>query len=105
AQGQNYFQASGDAGAYVGQINPPSAEPYVTMVGGTALFTVTTNGPYQSENTWVGSGGGISTFYGIPDWQQGINMQTNLGSTTMRNFPDVAMMADTSIFIAANNGT
>jgi subtilase family serine protease len=54
---------------------------------------------------WVGSGGGASTFYAMPDYQQGINMTPLYGSSTMRNFPDVAMMADTVIFIAANNGT
>ncbi|MGO8700130.1 MAG: protease pro-enzyme activation domain-containing protein [Limisphaerales bacterium] len=105
AQGQNYFQASGDAGAYVGQIDPPAAEPYVTICGGTALSTTTPGGAWQSENTWVGSGGGISTAYAIPAWQQGINMTPIQGSTTMRNFPDVAMMADTVIFLAANNST
>jgi len=105
AQGQNYFQASGDAGAYSGAIDPPAAEPYVTICGGTALSTVTPGGAWQSESAWVGSGGGISTAYAIPSWQQGISMAANGGSTTMRNFPDVAMMADTVIFIAANNGT
>jgi len=105
AQGQNYFQASGDAGAYVGTINPPAAEPYVTIVGGTALYTVTPGGAWQKELTWVGSGGGVSTFYAIPNYQQGINMAPLQGSSTMRNFPDVSMMADTVIFLAANNGT
>jgi hypothetical protein len=105
AQGQNYFQASGDAGAYVGQINPPAAEPYVTICGGTALSTVSPGGAWQSENTWVGSGGGVSTAYAIPAWQEGINMGPIQGSSTMRNFPDVAMMADTVIFLAANGST
>ena len=105
AQGQNFFVASGDAGAYVGIINPPAAEPYITIVGGTALNTVTPGGAWQQELAWVGSGGGASTFYAMPDYQQGINMTPLYGSSTMRNFPDVAMMADTVIFIAANNGT
>jgi hypothetical protein len=105
AQGQNFFVASGDAGAYVGTINPPAAEPYITIVGGTRLYTVTPGGAWQQELTWVGSGGGVSTFYAIPNYQQGINMTPLQGSSTMRNFPDVAMMADTVIFIAANNGT
>jgi hypothetical protein len=105
AQGQNFFVASGDAGAYVGTINPPAAEPYITVVGGTALYTVSPGGAWQQELAWVGSGGGISTFYAIPNYQQGINMTPIHGSSTMRNFPDVAMMADTVIYIAANNGT
>ncbi len=103
-QGQNFFQASGDGGAEVGVINPPACEPYITLVGGTDLYTVSPGGAYQSELAWVGSGGGTSTFYAIPDYQQGINMTPIYGSSTMRNFPDVSMMADTVIFIAANNG-
>ncbi|HUD45995.1 MAG TPA: protease pro-enzyme activation domain-containing protein [Candidatus Baltobacteraceae bacterium] len=104
-QGQNFFVTSGDGGAYVGTINPPAAEPYITVVGGTRLFTDTPGGPWQQELTWLGSGGGVSTFYAIPNYQQGINMAPLEGSGTMRNFPDVAMMADTVIFIAANNTT
>jgi hypothetical protein len=105
AQGQNFFVASGDGGAEVGAINPPAGEPYITVVGGTDLYTVTPGGAWQQELTWVGSGGGVSTFYAMPNYQQGINMAPLQGSSTMRNFPDVAMMADTVIFIAANNGT
>ncbi len=105
AQGQNFFQASGDSGAVVGPIDPPGAEPYVTEVGGTALFTVTPGGAWQQELAWGGSSGGVSTFYAMPNYQQGINMAPLYGSSTMRNFPDVAMMADIAIFIAANNGT
>ena len=74
AQGQNFFVASGDAGAYVGTINPPAAEPYITVVGGTALYTATPGGAWQGELAWVGSGGGVSTFYAIPNYQQGINL-------------------------------
>ncbi len=104
-QGQNFFVASGDGGAQVGTINPPACEPYITLVGGTDLYTVTPGGAWQQELAWAGSGGGVSTFYAIPNYQQGINMTPIHGSSTMRNFPDVAMMADTVIFIAANNGT
>ncbi len=54
---------------------------------------------YDSEVVWndndgVGSSGGISTYYGIPSWQQGINMAAVHGSSTMRNTPDVAMVAE-----------
>ena len=51
----------------------------------------------------MGSSGGISTTYSIPVWQQGINMTTNLGSTTRRNIPDVALTAD-NVFVRYNNG-
>jgi len=105
AQGQNFFEASGDSGAVVGPIDPPGAEPYVTEVGGTALYTVTPGGAWQEELAWSGSSGGVSTFYAMPNYQQGINTAPLYGSGTMRNFPDVAMMADIAIFIAANNNT
>ena len=38
--------------------------------------------------------GGFGTFYTIPTWQQGINMTASQGSTTFRNFPDVALTGD-----------
>jgi hypothetical protein len=105
AQGQNFFVASGDGGAEVGAIDPPGAEPYITVVGGTDLYTVTPGGAWQQELVWGGSGGGVSTFYAMPDYQQGINMTPLHGSSTMRNFPDVAGMADFVMFVAANNTT
>jgi hypothetical protein len=56
-----------------------------------------------SETTWSGSGGGISSIYPIPDWQLGINMSANHGSTTMRNIPDVAMIAE-NVWEMADDG-
>src|SRR5207244_6097482 len=61
-------------------------------------------GSWLSETTWFGSGGGISTAYEIPVWQRGVNMSANQGSTTMRNIPDVACLADDVIWVVANNG-
>jgi len=64
---------------------------------------------WESETTWQGpagtdacgnsvppqaSAGGISTVYTIPSWQQGISMTANQGSTTMRNSPDVSLVAN-----------
>jgi Pro-kumamolisin, activation domain/Viral BACON domain len=93
AQGQSFFLASGDNGAFVGAVFQPSDDPYITVVGGTTL-TTDNSGAWRSEETWNGSSGGISTVYPIPDWQQGIDMSLNQGSTAMRNIPDVAMIAD-----------
>ena len=104
AQGQSCYIASGDSGAEVGPIFPPGDDPYATIVGGTSLTTSSPGGPWQSETTWIGSSGGVSTKYAIPSWQQGINMVANQGSTAMRNVPDVAMMADTDIFLVFKNG-
>ena len=110
AQGQSFFQASGDSDAYVGAIDSPGDDPYITLVGGTELVMNGLGISYNSESVWNtgygppggapqysnywGSGGGISTTYLIPSWQQGINMSNNLGSTTNRNTPDVALTAD-----------
>jgi len=104
AQGQSLYQASGDSGAYKGSVIPPSDDPNLTVVGGTSLTTSGAGGPWQSEITWTGSGGGISTVYPIPSYQQGISMAASGGSLTMRNIPDVAMTADIQIFLICNNG-
>ncbi len=99
AQGQSFFTASGDYDAFTGLIPFPGDTPYATEVGGTMLTTASAGGAYASEQVWnrnngIGTGGGISTQYAIPSWQQGISMTANLGSTTMRNVPDVALVAE-----------
>jgi hypothetical protein len=109
AQGQSFFQGAGDSGAYPGAIDEPADDPYITVVGGTALTTATTSegGPWKSEAVWLtpagyyegqpipymATGGGVSLSYAIPAWQQGLGMSDNQGSTAMRNLPDVAMVA------------
>ena len=121
-QGQSYFQASGDSDAYTGsqlldvtsEINIPVASTNVTAVGGTSLTMNGAGGSYASEVVWnwnslggqdanVGSGGGVSTFYSIPPWQAGVSMTANLGSTTMRNVPDVALTADDVYVVYTEN--
>ena len=106
AQGQSFFAASGDADAYTGLIPFPSDSPWITQVGGTTLTTSGAGGSWISETVWnkgngTGSGGGISTQYSIPSWQQGINMSTSLGSSTMHNIPDIAMVGD-NIYVKYN---
>ncbi len=109
AQGQSFFQCSGDnCSFYPGSQLQYADDPYITLVGGTTLSTTGPGGGYTSETVWnwgqgEGSGGGISTNYAIPVWQQGVNMSTNGGSTTMRNVPDVALTAD-NIFTISDNG-
>ncbi|HWH71124.1 MAG TPA: S8 family serine peptidase, partial [Candidatus Sulfotelmatobacter sp.] len=108
AQGQSFFQASGDWGAYAGPVLQPTDNPYITIVGGTTLSTAWSGGPWGAETTWkynrnFGSGGGISTFYSIPTWQLGLDISASQGSTTMRTLPDVAMVAD-NIGVICNNG-
>jgi hypothetical protein len=104
AQGQVIFQASGDDGAYPGLIPEPIEMPDVVTVGGTVLLTDSGGGPWQSETVWWLGGGGFSTSIPIPTWQQGIDMSSNQGSTTRRNFPDVAMVSE-SVMVIARNGS
>jgi subtilase family serine protease len=109
AQGQTYFNASGDDDAYTGAIPTPADDPNITIVGGTTLSTTGPGGSWQSETVWnwnsgTGSSGGISTIFSIPDWQQGIDMTANQGSTTMRNIPDVALTAD-NVYVTYGNGS
>lgn len=104
AQGQTFLQASGDDGAYNGPVMTPSDQPNVTSVGGTSLTTAGSGGLWLAESAWSGSGGGISTTYPIPAYQQGLNLGANGGSGTMRNIPDVALTGDVQIFLIQNNG-
>ena len=106
AQGQSFFNASGDNDAYTGLISFPGDSTNITQVGGTTLTTSGASGPWVAETVWnwgngIGSGGGISTQYPIPSWQTNINMTANQGSTTMRNTPDVALTAD-QVYVRAD---
>jgi subtilase family serine protease len=120
AQGQSFFNASGDSDAFTtgsgsanGVDNPslgnaPSSSPYITQVGGTTLATGS-GGDYGSETVWnwgggIGSSGGISSYYSIPSWQANISMAGNGGSASFRNIPDVALTAD-NCYVAYANGS
>ncbi len=102
AQGQSFFVASGDSGAFDIAISPyfyPQEDAYVTAVGGTHLTTTAAGGAWSSEVAWNsppdGSGGGISPDnIAIPGWQNGVANTSNAGSSTLRNVPDVAMEGD-----------
>jgi hypothetical protein len=119
-QGQSFFQASGDSGANWGSSPAeeysawPSDNPYITSVGGTALSTSGPGGFWVSETVWndhydashegnSASSGGISPNYPIPSWQDGVDMSANGGSTTMRNFPDVAAVTTDIAVISGNS--
>ena len=114
SQGQSFFAASGDFDAFTGPFPFPDDSPNITMVGGTSLTTGAPLGPRIAETVWndglqgngqyLGTGGGVSTFYAIPYWQQGINsFPTNGGSTLARNVPDVALTAE-NIWVKYGNG-
>lgn len=102
AQGMSHFIASGDSGAYTcGQTAPPAASfpstlPNVTAVGGTTVFE-SVQGTYFKEAAWggpvaeIGSGGGASQFYSVPDYQKIVAQAAGHG---FRQVPDVASNAD-----------
>ena len=127
AVGQSFFNAAGDSDAFTAgassvngvdnpsSYNAPSSSPIITQVGGTTL-TMNGNGTsYASETVWnwgydssaggyVGSSGGISSYYSIPSWQTNINMTARGGSAKQRNIPDVALTAD-NVFVDYGNGS
>ena len=115
-QGQSFFQACGDYDAFNGPVPFPTDSPNITEVGGTLLTTLAGSGNRSAETVWnrgldstsgqyIGTGGGVSTSYSIPPWQQGINsILTNGGSTTFRNVPDVAMTAE-NVYVTYGNGS
>jgi kumamolisin len=102
AQGMSHFIASGDSGAYTcGQTAPPAASfpstlPNVTAVGGTTVFE-SVQGIYFKEAAWggpvaqIGSGGGASQFYSVPDYQKVVALAAGHG---FRQVPDVSADAD-----------
>jgi subtilase family serine protease len=117
AQGQSFFDASGDAGAFVGNIQFPSDSPSITQVGGTTLSIGDApayswagevswdwdSGPTVTSRHAASSSGGISTYYAIPPWQTNLNMTASQGSSAWRNTPDVAANAD-NCYIYSEDG-
>ena len=109
-QGQSFFEACGDEDAYTTSTFQWDDDPYIIIGGRDHADDGTRAGRGYRKTVWnwgvefgsqddgEGTGGGISANYlgnvPIPSWQQGINMTTNGGSTTMRNIPDVALTAD-----------
>ncbi|HVV73832.1 MAG TPA: S53 family peptidase [Verrucomicrobiae bacterium] len=109
AQGQSFFQSSGDRGAYYAGLTDREDSSFKTIVGGTIL-TTGAGAVWKSETAWNdadgtnATGGGISGTYPIPDYQQPVNMSANQGSPTQRNSPDVAMVAQ-GVWVIYNNGS
>ena len=109
AQGQAFFSAAGDSGAYdcndnTLAVDSPADDPNVVGVGGTTLNTGT-GGSYSSESVWsnpadtsrspngAGGGGGISSYFTQPSYQSGPGV-SNSYSNGYREVPDVSADAD-----------
>jgi kumamolisin len=107
AQGQAFFAASGDDGAYDCrgldpgkdddgkpkvpplQVDYPSSDPNVTAVGGTSLLLDDDN-RRSLEIVWTGGGGGLSQEFARPSWQHG----PAVPASDKRATADVALVAD-----------
>lgn len=119
AQGQSFFQAAGDTGAYVSGDNPSSVpgpmnvtnvSNLITVVGGTELQTSGTHdalGNYTGDTVWnqgnAAGSGGVANPVPIPTYQAPFISINNQGSTNYRNIPDVSWTAY-DLFIYDNNG-
>ena len=122
AQGQSFFAAAGDSGAFSDPLSPLTpvisdpSQPTVTVVGGTSV-SLDASGSIQSETTWnngispvtglfVGGGGGISLIWSLPSYQNGLASFSNQGSSTSRMVPDVSLNADPNTgYVILLNGT
>jgi subtilase family serine protease len=105
AQGQAFFAASGDSGAYdcgtpALAVDSPADDPNVVAVGGTTL-QIGSDGNYLSETAWscafctqrsqqgAGSGGGVSDYFARSPYQSGPGL-----NNAHRMVPDVSANAD-----------
>jgi subtilase family serine protease len=107
-QGQSFFQATGDGGAFQnGSFSNVASGtldirqfPYITLVGGTSLSMADDGAAYGTlETAWSGSSGGYIASATLPWWQAAV-AGDNGASLTNRNFPDVsAQAAGANIFL------
>jgi kumamolisin len=130
AQGQQIFNASGDAGAVdcsslfpapTGDsvsVEQEAAVPWVTGVGGTDLGERTANGlpGPRDEATWndaAAGGGGVSALWRMPAWQSALtSARTAPGHTGVacgapkgqlcREVPDISADADSDLGMQGN---
>src|SRR5205807_636828 len=120
SQGQSFYAASGDNGAYdCGTsrltVDSPANDPYVTGTGGTNL-ALNADSSYKAESAWSnpntfpasGSGGGLSSYFARPSWQTGPGV-ANSYSNGKRQVPDVSLDADPqtgySVYVTYNRST
>jgi kumamolisin len=108
ALGITVCAASGDGGSSDGasggaaQVDFPASSPFALGCGGTSLRA--TRNQIASEVVWNDAsegggagGGGMSGFFPVPSWQQGIAATTSAGARSTlsgRGVPDVAGDAD-----------
>jgi kumamolisin len=99
--------ASGDNGSSDGvtdgddHVDFPASSPYVLACGGTSIQV--SKNAIASESVWNdgpqggAGGGGVSGFFPLPSWQEGLKVTPSSGAPTalsMRGVPDVCGVAD-----------
>lgn len=93
SKGMTFSASSGDSGSAECSgstgVSAPASGPYFMAIGGTNL-QVTSSGAWSSETAWSGGGGGVSTVFAEPSYQQGVGG----ASTSGRNVPDIAFVGD-----------
>ncbi len=81
------------AGDYGAQVNFPACVPTCLSVGGTNLKISNTGERKSEETVWSGTGGGICTYYDIPDYQKKLNGIYEI-TGGKRGVPDVSAIGD-----------
>ena len=104
AQGQNFFNASGDSGNWAhASFVWPADDVNVVSVGGTDLTTTGAGGAWSTETGWVDGGGGITlNNFAIPSWQVTAAAGCAKCSQTLRNGPDVSANANFTFYVCAD---
>ncbi len=105
ALGVTVTVAAGDDGSTDRQtdgashVDFPAASPHALACGGTRLNANGSTGAVTSEVVWNNgagngaTGGGVSTAFALPSWQQNVGVPA-VGGGTGRGVPDVAAVAD-----------
>jgi subtilase family serine protease len=111
AQGQSFFTAAGDSGAYTpnSEYVYPADDVYVTVVGGSDLSTTGPGGAWLAETAWADGGGGFFAADNLllPAWQTAAiaafnSHSSKQGSTVWRNSPDVSGEANFDYYVCAD---
>jgi hypothetical protein len=91
----------------LGYANYPAASPHVVAVGGTRL-RLTESAGWQEEAVWNGygaSGGGCSSIFTAPAWQQSVAGWSSVGCGSYRAVADVSADADPYTGVAVYDST
>jgi len=99
-RGVSVVDATGDNGATSNELDPsklyarpvvdwPASDPLVIAVGGTDVPLNASGHPVREPQAWSGSSGGVSSVFGRPGWQAGV--EAIAGSH--RGLPDISMAA------------